>query len=151
MSSEAQEHCRKVDVVTVKGSSVPMPIYTYDTFQRQVFPQLRTPKISSLNLDQVLDNQADEYDVAVWANDHDLVQLRRLATSIFRKTYRIGLEHYLNGNWDVAKESFAKANNMMSDSDTGGDGPSMELMNYMKEKNWKCPDNWNGYRPLTKK
>jgi len=41
LSDPAQQTCRKIDVVTVKGSNVPMPIYTYETFQNQVFPVLR--------------------------------------------------------------------------------------------------------------
>lgn len=151
MSIEAQEHCRKLDVVTVKGSSIPMPIYTYDTFQKQVFPQLRTPKFSSLNLDEVLDKQAEEYDVSHWIQDQDLIQLRRLSTSEFRKTYRQGLEHYLNGQWEDARENLLKADTMMIGSDIGGDGPSRALLNYMQSRNWKCSEDWNGYRPLTKK
>ena len=151
MSSEAQEHCRKLDVVTVKGSSVPMPIYTYDVLQNQEFPQLRTPKFSSLTLEQVLDKQAEEYDVVSWNQDEDLLQLRRLATPEFKRTYRQGLDHYLNGNWDAAKEILQKADEMMAGSDTNGDGPSRALLKYMQARNWKCPDDWNGYRPLTSK
>jgi class 3 adenylate cyclase len=37
MSPEAQDLCRKVDVVTVKGSEVPVGVYTYDSLQDQVF------------------------------------------------------------------------------------------------------------------
>jgi hypothetical protein len=149
MSVEAQSHCRKLDVVTVKGSSVPMPIYTYDTFQRQVFPQLRTPKFSSLSLEEVLDKQADEYDVILWTQDPDLVQLRCLSTATFKRTYKQGLDHYLNGNWDASKEYLLKADEMMVEMD--GDGPSRTLLNYMQARDWKCPDDWNGYRPLTSK
>lgn len=151
MSTEAQEHCRKLDVVTVKGSSVPMPIYTYDTLQKQEFPQLRTPKFSNLSLDQVLEKQADEYDAIQWTHDPDLVQLRCLATSEFRKTYRQGLDNYLNGKWEAAKEYLLKADSMMLDSDTGGDGPSRTLLSYMQARNWTCPKDWNGFRPLTSK
>jgi class 3 adenylate cyclase len=37
MSPEAQSFCRKVDVVTVKGSEVPVGVYTYDALQDQTF------------------------------------------------------------------------------------------------------------------
>ena len=151
MSSEAQTHCRKLDVVTVKGSSVPMPIFTYDTFQKQIFPQLRAPKFSSLSLEEVLNKQANEYDIVLWDQDPDLVQLRHLSTHQFRRTYQQGLENYLNGNWDEAKEFFSKADEMMAGSDLNGDGPSRTILKYMKSCNWKCPNDWNGYRPLTSK
>ena len=152
MSPEAQEHCRKLDVVTVKGSSVPMPLYTYDAFQKQFFPQLRTPKFSSLSLEKVLDKQADEYDVVLWSQDPDLIQLRCLSTTEFKKTYRQGLEHYLNGNWEAARDLLVEADSIIvKNGDKNGDGPSQTLLAYMKARGWKCPSDWNGYRPLTSK
>ncbi len=151
MSPEAQDQCRKLDVVTVKGSAVPMPIYTYDVFQKQVFPQLRTPKFSNLNLEEVLNKQADEYDSMLWTQDPDLIQLRCLSTPVFKRTYRQGLDHYLNGNWDLARDFLSKADQMMANGDAGGDGPSRTLLDYMQARNWKCPSDWDGYRPLTSK
>lgn len=40
MTPDGQEMCRRVDVVTVKGSEVPIGIYTYDCLQDQEFPDL---------------------------------------------------------------------------------------------------------------
>lgn len=37
LSNTAQARCRRLDVVTVKGSEVPIGIYTYDAFQDQEF------------------------------------------------------------------------------------------------------------------
>lgn len=151
MSSDAKEHCRKIDVVTVKGSSVPMPIYTYDTLQDQIFPQLRTPKYTNLDLERVLRTQADEYDASFWAQDEDLIQLRCLSTREFRSTFHEGLEHYLAGNWKKSRAYFQKANELMVESDIKFDGPSETLLNYMKLRQWECPTDWKGCRPLTSK
>lgn len=151
MSSEAQRQCRKLDVVTVKGSAVPMPIYTFDTFQNQIFPQLRTPKYSSLDLEEVLKKQADEYDVLMWKHDQDLIQLRSLSTETFRESYRQGLESYLSGEWEKARIHLTKANDLMMDSDIGGDGPSKSLLSFMESREWNCPREWKGFRPLTSK
>jgi hypothetical protein len=41
MSPPAKKKCRRVDVVTVKGSEVPIGVYTYDCLQDQVFPLVR--------------------------------------------------------------------------------------------------------------
>jgi len=38
-SNETQNLCRKCDVVTVKGSEVPIGIFTYDSLQNQQFPR----------------------------------------------------------------------------------------------------------------
>ena len=151
LSESAQKHCRKVDVVTVKGSNVPMPIYTYDTFQSQVFPQLRAPKYSNLSLEDILSKQADNYDASTWTSDPDLTQLRCLATPQFLKTFENGLNEYLGGHWEVARELLEKADKMMASNDIGGDGPSRAILNYMKENDWVCPTSWQGHRPLTRK
>lgn len=151
MSLEAQRHCRKLDIVTVKGSSVPMPIHTYDCLQNQVFPQLRTPKFSSIKLSDVLRKQAKEYDDQMWERDPDLIQLRRLATSEFKAIYSSGLEYYLGGNWEKARECFLQADALMTEGDSGGDGPSRTLLSFMENRQFKCPPEWKGYRDLTRK
>lgn len=151
MSSHAQDQCRKIDVVTVKGSSVPISIYTYDALQNQTFVQLRTPKFSSLSLEQVLKKQADDYDGSIWEHDPDLLQLRHLVTPDFLKAYQNGLNAYLSGAWEKARVYFYEADRMMVDSDSGGDGPSQTLLSFMSARNWTCPSDWAGYRPLTSK
>jgi class 3 adenylate cyclase len=151
LSETAQQHCRKVDVVTVKGSNVPTHIYTYDTFQNQVFPQLRAPKYSNLTLEDILSRQAQNYDASTWSSDPDLIQLRCLATPQFRKTFENGLNNYLTGHWEAAREQLEKADKMMAPNDIGGDGPSQAILKYMKEYDWVCPSAWEGHRPLTSK
>lgn len=128
-----------------------MPIYTYDTFQNQVFPQLRAPKYSTLSVPDVLSKQADSYDTSMWMSDPDLVQLRCLATPQFVKTFDKGLSNYLGGNWDAARASLEKVDAMMKSNDTGGDGPSRAILKYMEANDWVCPETWSGHRPLTSK
>lgn len=151
MSEEARSHCRKIDVVTVKGSNVAMPIYTCDTLQNQIFPQLSTPKFANLDLEQVLECQAWDYNPSFWQEDDDLLQLRKLATPDFLATFKSGIDSYLNGDWLKAKEKLEIADEMMRESDTGGDGPSGTILTYMKNRSWTCPADWKGYRPLTSK
>ena len=40
-STGTQQLCRKCDVVTVKGSEVPIGIYTYDCLESQMFPRIK--------------------------------------------------------------------------------------------------------------
>ncbi len=144
-------HCRKIDVVTVKGSAVPMPIYTYDTLQDQIFPHLKAPKFTNLSLEEVLKKQADNYDTSLWTKDEDLVQLRCLSIPAFRKTFQLGLDFYLSGDWQKSRDFLRKANEMMIKSDTNGDGPSQTLLSFMQSRDWTCPSDWEGFRPLTSK
>lgn len=46
LSNEAQQLCRRLDVVTVKGSEVPIGIYTYDAFQDQDFKEDTAKKLN---------------------------------------------------------------------------------------------------------
>ena len=151
MSNEAQSYCRRLDIVTVKGSAVPMPIYTYDTFQNQSFKDSRASEVAdgkSLSSKITIeDNHAD----CDWATDQDLVDLRKLATPDFNVKFRDGINSYLGGNWAKAKTLLEDCDLMMSESDIGGDGPSQTILNYMKNRDWECPESWQGYRPLTSK
>jgi len=151
MSKDAQAVCRRLDVVTVKGSAVPMPIYTYDTLQKQDFAELQVPKNTDLSLAHVLKKQADNYTTLEWKNDQDLVQLRKLATKDFNDKFSSGIDAYLGANWAKARSLLEECDAMMMNSDKGGDGPSQTILNYMRNRQWTCPKEWAGYRPLTSK
>lgn len=152
MSKEAQDFCRKVDVVTVKGSAIPMPIYTTDTFQNQHFPVLSTPKFTCLDLEEVLTAHASTYSPLLWQEDPDLLQLGRLRSPTFLKAFNKGIDEYLNGDWSRAREFLEETDTLMSEAGTDcGDGPSRTILKYMKNKDWTCPNDWMGYRPLTSK
>ena len=63
MSSEAQtnNHKLELDVVTVKGSDVPMPIYMYDSLQTQTSPlsQYHNSAIWTIPKSEALPQQAE--------------------------------------------------------------------------------------------
>jgi class 3 adenylate cyclase len=151
MSNEAQSVCRRLDIVTVKGSAQPMPIYTYDTFQNQEFPELLAPKNTDLSLASLLKKQADNYTTREWTTDRDLLQLRGLATPAFNEKFKEGINAYLAANWAKARQLLEECDKMMEKSDRGGDGPSQTILGYMRNRAWQCPPEWQGYRPLTSK
>ena len=78
-------------------------------------------------------------------------QLRVLSTPKFIEVFQSGVEFYLSGNWGSARKKLEEADDLMKDSDVGGDGPSRTLLNYMRARDWICPPDWRGYRPLTSK
>jgi len=151
MSTEAQAVCRRLDIVTVKGSAQPMPIYTYDTFQNQEFPELQAPKNTDLSLPSILKKQADNYTPREWTNDRDMLQLRRLATPEFNDKFKEGINAYLAANWSKARTLLEECDKMMEGGDKGGDGPSQTILAYMRNRAWQCPPEWQGFRPLTSK
>jgi len=57
----------------------------------------------------------------------------------------MGYHNYIAGEWMVASKLFTETRNMLGEED----GPSMALLNYMKESNFTVPPGWQGYRALS--
>ena len=81
-----------------------------------------------MNINEVLTQQAENYDVLTWMTDPDLIQLRCLATPEFITTFKKGVKCYLEGTWEEAKKILEKADQMMASNDIGGDGPSRAIL-----------------------
>lgn len=150
MSTEGQSKCRRLDVVTVKGSEVPIGIYTYDCLQDQLFRSKRNHKSSEGNATNFYNSSADL--VEVFEKDYDLITLRKHITPEFSSEFKKGVETYLQGDWSVARKHLEKANELMAQVPTkSGDGPSQTLLRYMEGYGWQAPSTWKGFRPLTSK
>lgn len=143
MSSAGQSKCRRLDIVTVKGSEVPIPIYTYDTLLEQTF----APR--PLKNKRALNTNDNEYSDEIWSNDPELLQLRRHITPEFERVFAEALALYLSGDWPNAKGKFEAANELMEE--WGGDGTCQTLLRYMEARDFTAPSSWKGFRPLTSK
>jgi class 3 adenylate cyclase len=168
MSDDVNKYCRRLDVITVKGSEVPIGVYTYDLNQNQFFLSPKKPKISSSGATSgtpmikpivkssssdalFLTSSHDTTDVL--RLDYDLKHLRHQFRNEFKILFEEGLEQYLQGDWMTAKGIFEKVNEMIAKipSFEKGDGPSNTLLRYMEAHGWQAPASWKGYRPLTSK
>mmetsp|Transcript_9047 Transcript_9047/g.15297 ORF Transcript_9047/g.15297 Transcript_9047/m.15297 type:complete len:853 (-) Transcript_9047:247-2805(-) len=151
MSVEGQSKCRRLDVVTVKGSEVPIGIYTYDCLQDQLFRSKRHHKRSADNTGtDFYDSSADL--VEVFEKDYDLITLRKHITVDFATQFKLGVDTYLQGDWPVARKHLETANELMAQVPSKtGDGPSLTLLRYMEAHGWQAPSSWKGFRPLTSK
>jgi class 3 adenylate cyclase len=164
MSDEVRLLLRHVDTVHLKGSKVATKLYTFDMYfedggtptfkkyfnkilknkqmkgfedykkERQNFHnQLINKRISSRNL--LLSN-------AEVANRHSKFG------AIFDNTWQIGMEKYLEGDWEQAKAAFERTRDMVSGHI---DGPSQNLIAYIDEHNEVAPIEWKGVRKLYSK
>jgi len=163
-STVAQSKCRKIDVVTVKGSEVPIGLFTYDCLQDQIFPVENTrSKKPSYDQDDVETNVQfrnntigpvflTEKDSTedVFEQDADLLALRSHIFQEFVDTFNEGVSSYLIGDWSTAR-IFLEASNKLMVPTFGCDGPSKTLLEYMETRNWTAPNDWAGFRPLTSK
>ena len=179
MSPVAQNLCRKLDVVTVKGSEFPIGIYTYDCNQNAKFKtpppkekggqQQRRDSNEKQNENEddkdsngngqsnkssttgVFMTSKDDAEIC-FEEDSDLLDLRSHVTEEFTTNFTKGISSYLAGDWPVAKVFLKKSDELMAQVEGfNGDGPSQTLLNYMENRDWKAPEDWAGYRPLTSK
>jgi class 3 adenylate cyclase len=167
MSEEVNKYCRRLDVITVKGSEVPIGVYTYDLNQNQFFlspKKYKTsgggasgggmkPIITSKATGDALFLSPANDTADVLKQDYDMKHLRHQFKTEFKMTFEEGLEQYLGGDWMTAKGIFERVNEMISKipSFEKGDGPSNTLLRYMEAHGWQAPASWKGYRPLTSK
>lgn len=176
LSTEANNVIRHIDTVTVKGSSEPVRVYTYDARHNgnDFFLHKRSEKDA--------DNDAMNCSSSIWKTDADLREMRSHITPEFLNSYQTGLSQYLNGSFEDAAKSLRHANELMIESviDDGkipnasalgsklldpnstdeevlylrkefGDGPCQTLIAFIERKNFQKPTDWRGVRKLTSK
>ena len=144
---------RKIDVVTVKGSSHPVTLFALD--------------INDVGLNCEERGQAknivDFYEKLKGDYKEEIKALGTKGTSYFMKIkkyknmcfgakhkkflelFEAGLYKYIDGEWKEAYYLLEKA------SDVQKDNPSCVLMKYMKKYNLEAPEDWKGYRVLENK
>ena len=134
LSSDAQKLCRKIDVVTVKGSQIPLELWTCDisNYDYEAFDAVAP----------VVENGEQQ---AV-----DIIKVKsgvqRDFSAVFKHNFEQGVDQYIRGDWNAAKVMIEKALSIYKD-----DGPSNSLFRVMSRNNFKAPDNWRGFRELTSK
>lgn len=165
LSPHAQRYCRRLDVITVKGSAHPTGIYTYDVRQDIPFKETKRRRKQSGNTrdDRMMEENAltpndpgyfnASHDTAeVFEKDVDLLQLRSHISDTFLDCFKTGMTSYIQGDWNAARTWLEKANTLMSEiQGLSGDGPSMTILNFMATYNFRAPSDWKGYRHLTAK
>ena len=175
MSDVARTKLRHLDTISVKGSSVKQKIYTYDARPKGVdFFLFERP-------DDQADFDAERYSPQIWNTDQDLRAMRQHVTEEFLQEFNHGRKAYLAGDWKMAIRRLERANEIMVETaleegyleeefDTlqlragedaraaeeelklqNGDGPSILLLNFMRQLGGVAPKGWDGWHPLTRK
>lgn len=65
----------------------------------------------------------------------------------FFKAFNKGFDAYISGDWNKAKDILSQIEEIKG----MGDYPTQNILEVMKEYNFKSPSNWRGYRELTEK
>ena len=72
--------------------------------------------------------------------------LKNARPKLFNLIFREGFNNYIFGDWIEAEIKF---NDCLAICEN--DGPTLTLLDYMREFEFKSPKNWPGYRKLTSK
>ncbi len=84
------------------------------------------------------------FDICVWEEDGDMVDLREHITEKFRNHWNIGIEAFVDGDWGKAHDELKHVLALTENKD----GPSLQLIERMKESDFRPPSDWLGYRKL---
>lgn len=124
-----------IDRVTVKGSEIPMGVYTFDITQTPRDISTFAPRFDSMGVQEPVD-----------FGEHKWTSLRAGVKDVFFVDFKSAVDAYIAGNWGAAKTFLEKCQSVNEK-----DGPTKSLMAVMGRSNFAAPSDWKGYRGLTSK
>lgn len=86
------------------------------------------------------------YTTEIWDVDPDLVAMRTHMSDLIHSTFREGMDSFIAGDWEKAKEKFEETLSITENQD----GPSKNILRHMQDDyaNVK-PPTWKGYRDMS--
>ena len=82
------------------------------------------------------------YTQEVWVKDEEIVELRHRVNDSFRALWENGINAYIKGDWQKARDIFHETMRLSKNKD----GPSKFLMEIIDEHGGTAPHEWPGYR-----
>ena len=162
LSDFMKQKCRKIDVVTLKGSEKPIDLYTVD-LNKNIKPGKLMSKKDRMSLREKMDYYGQKKK-KLWKKYENAQKgktigeiyfkeskgFRQILThkkgELFYSNFEEGLTHYIEGDWEEASAYLYRA--LYLDN---SDGPTKTILEYIKKLNFKAPEDWDGYRVLTSK
>ena len=162
LSDFMKEKCRKIDVVTLKGSEKPVNLYTVD-LNKNIKPGKLTSNKDRMSVREKMDYYAQKKK-KLWKKYENSKKSKTIGeiyhkeskgfrqilmnqkSSLFYTNFEEGLSHYIDGEWEEAAAFLYRA--LYLDN---SDGPTKTILEYMKKLKYRAPDDWDGYRVLTSK
>ncbi|KAF7458400.1 adenylate and guanylate cyclase catalytic domain-containing protein [Cryptosporidium felis] len=139
LSINMRQFCRKIDRVILKGTNRPIELFTIDIEPEYLI------KEENVNTSEMSNNISNRI-FSVLYRDNTIKNMRKHLFNGFYYNFNKGLKYYLMGNWSISKIIFEKLQYECKKSWGRYDGPSSTLLDYMRKSDFKCPENWKGYR-----
>ena len=148
--------CRYIDCVTVKGSELPLDLYTID-LNLNVTPQKESKILIVSNKEKKnifaekkmqLEGVIEEYGAVtpIVLDKESYRELIKERSMDFNDSWKKGIESYKSGDWKMANMYFQTCSRIDPD-----DGPTKILLNYIRARKLVPPSDWKGVRELTSK
>lgn len=136
LSPEARNFCRKIDRVAVKGSEIPMDLWTFD--------------IGNYPADGVnpIISPEGKQKAVQFGEDAIYPALQEGIPRSFYENFNEGIGAYFGGKWELARDRLTTANQIWED------GPTKVVLKVMEtesEGTFNAPSWWKGHRQLTEK
>ena len=162
LSDFMKHKCRKIDVVTLKGSEKPIDLYTVD-LNKNIKPGKLMSKKDRMSLREKMDYYGQKKK-KLWKKYENGQKgksigeiyfkeskgfkqiLAHKKSELFYSNFEEGLNHYIYGDWEEASSFLYRA--LYLDN---SDGPTKTILEYIKKNEFKAPEDWDGYRVLTSK
>ncbi|CAK87607.1 unnamed protein product (macronuclear) [Paramecium tetraurelia] len=159
-SPEFQEYIRHIDRVCVKGSNVPVSLYTIDmnvdNLPPSNDPSVKYKEFTKEELKMILRQKKLEIKEQVESGEfkaiehiHENKDMKYLLAGFkkdFMEVFGKAFQAYLDGDWKTARAMFQEALKLKPN-----DGPTEAVLHSMEETNYQKPSDWKGYRELTEK
>jgi hypothetical protein len=152
ISDELKLICRHIDIVLLKGSKIPMALFSIDV-NSDLKPSTKYSKLKADQKRLLYESKKNEIAVNLEEfgsvthfilNKHSFREL--LNTKIPKKFFRLNkkaMKYYIDGSWDKAKSFFTRCNIIYP-----SDQPTKLLLEFMGENNFKAQLDWKGFREL---
>lgn len=161
---EIAVECRLIDRVSIRGSKQPIALYCLDLdytclpvdedscHRRPIWnSRTRFRARQFLEIEKMRKLEPDVHIADVFHESPEIVAMRKAYDTKFLKRFNMGYQNYAEGEWDVAKRFLEETKNPAR----GGhrpkaeDGPSVALLQFMANADFKAPAGWQGVRELS--
>jgi hypothetical protein len=151
LETRVQSFLRHIDTVELQGVALPVKLYSFDLHTSEL--GISEAKPTKWKIDRRRQRLKDALDTKLvfihelFTRSDEIAHMRRHYTDQFFETYEEGLELYIKGRWQQAADVFSS----ICDLPGLPDGPSLNLLSYMRSGGLTSPSRWRGVRHLLSK
>ena len=151
LDTQVQSFLRHIDTVELQGVALPVRLYSFDLHTSSIGISEATPTKGKIErkrkrLREALDTKL-VFIYELFTQSSEIAHMRKHYNEGYLLAYREGLDRYIEGKWLEAAEIFMNS----CISQDFSDGPTLNLLAYMRSRAFTPASNWRGVRHLLSK